>query len=554
MNKMELAFFEEQYNNAVSLRDKTLFKTGATLLVAGAFGGLCFLGLSQTVTAILQMICCVLVWGICREEISDGLRALLKFRPTPGTFQMLALVTACANAIFLLTQNSEESEKAVQSPFAVVLFLTVGLSMGMKYLFVLQIIKNLDLIRDKKTYSLQVTDLSLSKKYIRKVCSATPLEDFPNVMRTSFDSDPVRGRYHKFGLLTILIVLIFSLVATIIREGMFLSAASYLLVICCSFAAELAFVLPYVIMQMRLRKLGSILLGNYSIEQLREVDTLLIKDTDLFPAEKNEVLNLRIRKPERSNDALCYIAALLHLSESPMEEAFHRTCPGIPEKGPTVLQWRVIKNYGIVATVNVDNVLLGNRHLMLSHNIQPWSPDKEAMLTAAGVHLMYLAINGEIVATMIFRYGDDPQLKKSAEMLEGEFNLLVDTMDCNINENMIQRHYDLSRTKISVPDPDEAQSVVETREELEDDPSPPVMISAHNALGILESIRRAKQLHRSVGLCITVQQISVLFGLLLTLAGILLAPDNLHWSWPLMFNLLWALPVPVIALFRKDKK
>ena len=37
MNKMELAFFEEQYNNAVVLRDKALFKIGSTLLIAGIF-------------------------------------------------------------------------------------------------------------------------------------------------------------------------------------------------------------------------------------------------------------------------------------------------------------------------------------------------------------------------------------------------------------------------------------------------------------------------------------------------------------------------------------
>ena len=548
MNKMELAFFEEQYNNAVVLRDKTLFKIGSTLLIAGVFWGLGLLGITPTATAILQLLACVLVWGICREEMSDGLRDLLKFHPSAKTFQALGLVACCAHAIFLLTQNG------AASPFAAVLFLSVGLSMGMKYLFALQITKNLDLIRDKKTFALQVSDLTLSKKYIRKVCSVNPMEEFPNVLRTSFESDPVEKRSRKYGLLVLLAVLILAIAATVLHDGLFLPALAYLLVLCCSFAADLAFVLPYVILQMRLRKMGSILLGNYSIEQLRGVDTLLIKDTDLFPPEHNEVLDLRIRKPERATDAVSYAAALLRLSESPMEEAFLRICPPLPERSPSVLQWRVIKNYGIVATVNVDNVLFGNRHLMLSHNVRPWSPDKEAMLTAAGVHLMYLAINGEIAATMIFRYREDPQLKKSAEMPEGEFNLLVDTKDCNVNENMIQRHYDLSRTKISVPDPDEAESVEETREELEDDQSPPVMISAHNALGILESIRRAKQLHKSVGLCITLQQISVFFGLLLTAVGIFFAPQNMHWSWPLLFNFLWALPVPAIALFRKEKK
>ena len=117
---------------------------------------------------------------------------------------------------------------------------------------------------------------------------------------------------------------------------------------------------------------------------------------------------------------------------------------------------------------------------------------------------------------------------------------------------MIQRKYDLSHTKISVPDPDEAESVVETREELEDDQSPPVMISTQNALGILESIRRGKQLYKTVQLCIAIQQLSILGGLLLTLAGLLIAPGQMSWVWPFAFHLIWALPVVAVSLFKNQ--
>ena len=94
--------------------------------------------------------------------------------------------------------------------------------------------------------------------------------------------------------------------------------------------------------------------------------------------------------------------------------------------------------------------------------------------------------------------------------------------------------------------------MVETREEMEEDQSPPVMLSTQNALGILESIRRGKQLHKSVGLCITVQQISVLFGVILTGVGMLIAPERLDWYWLLIFNVIWALPALAVGLFKKD--
>ena len=548
MRRKPLSFFEEQYNSAVASRDKLLLKTGVCLGIGAVFGLLVFLELPRLALAILQLIFSGLLWAVCNDEMTGGIRAFLKLRPSTDSFNALGLVGLSAHAVYMMAATTPADQHFI----GFVLYLSIALSMGMKYLYVLQIIKNLDLIRDKKTYALQVTDLSLSKKYIRQVCSANPVVDFPNVVRTSYDSDPFAKKNRRFIPLVTLGILAVSVVVSLIHKGSLLVSLSALLCICGGFSVEMSFVLPYVMMQIRLRKMGSILLGNYSVEHLKETDTLLVKDTDLFPPENNEVLNFNIRNNAMAKEAVNYTAALLNISESPLEEAFCRAFPDLPQRKPTVLQWRVIKNYGIVATVDIDNVLMGNRNLLLSHNVQPWSAEKEAMLTAAGVHLLYVVINGRIAATMVCRYREDPELKKSAELLGGDFNLLVDTKDCNVNENMIQRKYDLSHTKISVPDPDEAESVVETREELEEDQSPPVMLSTQNALGILESIRRAKQLHQSVNLCLTIQQLSTLFGLFLTVVGMLISPGNLSWIWFLGFNVLWALPAVAISLFKKD--
>ncbi len=548
MRRKELSFFEEQYNTALASRDKLLFKTGIALAIAALFGLLTALKVPTLVLAILELIFSAGLWVVCNSEITDGLKTFLKLRPSSNSFHALALVASAVHAIYMMAAKSPADSHFVVA----VLYLSVALSMGMKTLYALQIVKNLDLIRDKKTYALQVTDLSLSKKYIRQVCSANPVVDFPNVVRTSYESDPTQKKNRTFIPIVTLCVIALSVALSFLPKGAFPVAWLALMCICAGFSAEMSFVLPYLMMQVRLRKLGSILMGNYSIEHLKEADTLLVKDTDLFPEENNEVMNFSIRNNALAKETVLYTAALLKVSESPLEEAFHKALPGIPEKLPAILQWRVIKNYGIVATVNVDNVLLGNRNLLLSHNIQPWKPEKEAMLTAAGVHLMYVAINGQIAATMVTRYGEDPELKKSAELLGGDFNLLVETKDCNINENMIQRKYDLSHTKISVPDPDEAESVVETREELEEDQSPPVMLSTQNALGILESIRRAKILHKTVNHCITIGQLSTLFGLVLTAIALLVAPGQMTWIWILSFQVLWTLPVLALSLFSKN--
>ena len=305
--------------------------------------------------------------------------------------------------------------------------------------------------------------------------------------------------------------------------------------------------LPYVITQIRLRREGSILVGNYSLDGLKETDTLLIKDRDLFPECENKILSMRIRT--RKSDVPGYIAALLAVTDSPLQEAFRTAEPAVPDRLPPVLQWHIIKNYGVVATVNADNVLFGNRNLLISHNVTPWGADKEAVLTAAQVHLMYLVINGEIAATMAVRYGEDAEMKKATENLSADYQILVDTRDCNINESMIRRRYDLPRAKISLPDPDELESVTEAREELEEDAKPPVMLTTKNPLAVLDSICRTRRLEKSVEISLLTQRLGILFGLLLTAVAFVVWPAEVSWGWLMAFQLLWTVPTVAVSFF-----
>ena len=542
----ELSYFEQQYNTAVTAKDRFLFKTGATFLIAALFWLFTLLSLPRVAAALIQLVFTGLVWFLCRTELTDGLKFLLKLSPSADSITAVALIAQGAHSVALLVSGEEPARC-----FGAVLFLSVALSQLMKFLFAAQVKANLDLIRDQKTNALSVADLTLSKQQINKICFVNPVVDFPNVVRASWEDDPFRKKNRRFLPFVLLGVILAAVLIGVIRKGTFFTALAALTVICASFAAEAAFVLPYILMETNLRKMGSFLLGNYSVEHLKDADTLLIRDTDLFPPERNQIAGFRIYGTGRHRQASEYTATLLHLIQSPVEDAFAKLIPVVSPRPKDVLQWRVIKNYGVVATVNSDNVLFGNRNLLLSHGVQPWSNDREAMLTAAGVHLNYLAVNGAIWATLVVRYGENPALKTSSELLSGDFHLLVETRDCCISESMIQRRYDLPRVKISVPDPEELDSVRETRTDLEEDSRTPVLLSTQSALGVLEPIRRAKRLDKTVDLCILTQQAATVFGLVLTAAALLIFPGAMHWAWLLTFHLIWFLPVAAVTFFNR---
>ena len=152
----------------------------------------------------------------------------------------------------------------------------------------------------------------------------------------------------------------------------------------------------------------------------------------------------------------------------------------------------------------------------------------------------------------MFHYVRDPEIKRSAEHIGGDFNILVDTDDCNINEQMIKKQYDLPNTKIIVPDDEESDALYEMRHRVSEEPETPVMISTQKATGILASVKQAKNLSQTLEYSILTKHISIILGIVLTTAAIFLAPASISALWLFIYNILWMVPVLILSVGKRD--
>lgn len=168
-----------------------------------------------------------------------------------------------------------------------------------------------------------------------------------------------------------------------------------------SFTGEAAFILPYIVAQQRLRKLGSVLLGAESIDRLKDIDTLVVEDSDLFTDEYSGIVNIRFFKKSYVSKSLEYAAVLLDEIKSPIAPSVFDILECERESLPHVSFVKNIQNHGVYAKVNGEDVLLGNRNLLLSHNISPLSQEQEAAYMTMNRNLFYLAVRGELAAVFI---------------------------------------------------------------------------------------------------------------------------------------------------------
>ncbi len=537
--------FNEQYSAALSTRDSISVKTIAAGVTACVMFILSLLSLPAIVSGITGLVCAIILFIICLNEFSDGIISVFRLQPSNDSLNSLAVVAAAVHSLYQIIDGGQVSQTV-----SWVIFLSVFCSMLMKLLYVNEIVINLNMIKKDKMYEVSAERISLTKRYVEQVCMVNPVVNFPNVFDTSYEGDPSESKSRYFVPVAAGLALILSGVMAIFNGfGGFALALVSLFAITASFTSETSFVLPYIATQRRLRKLGSLLLGYHSIDALKDIETLVVTDVELFPPKRVKINKFRFRNKMYMTEAIEYTAALLLRADTPLKRAFMKmvSCP--KKRLPPVDEWRYMKNYGITATIYGDEVLLGNRNLLLASDITPLPQETEAAMVTKNKNMLYLAINGEIAAYILFTYNFDPAMKQAAENVGEDFNIIVETNDCVITETMVQKRYDLQTTKIIVPDADEVNLISDIRDSIADGNNLPVMITTKNAIGILSSVKQAKNLMHIIDLCILTKQASVGFGLVLTAIALFLAPTYVTGLWLFLFNLLWTIPVIFISAF-----
>lgn len=545
---MKDSYFQEQYSIAQTSKDAFLVKTLVASFSALLTAVLAAVGLSPLVNGIAGLALSVIVFIFCAREMADGLVSIFRFHPSNDSFSSVAIIAAAFHSftLFFSPQN------VVLRIFTPVIFASVAISMFMKYLFICEIISNLNLIKNNKTYVVTTENVDLRKRLIDRICVVNPVVNFPNVVETTYSGDPSEEKIRFFVPIVCGAVFFISVIIGIFSGfGAFAASLAALFAAASSFTSEMAFVLPYIAEQKRLRKMGSVLLGYHSVDAMRDVETLVVSDKDLFPGRYTKMERFRFRDKERMADAVEFTAALLLCADTPFAKTFAASTGCNISRLPEVDDWQYMKNYGILGHIYGDEVLVGNRNMLLSYEILPLAQETEASLTSTNRSILYTAINGVLVSYTVFSYAPDPEMKHAAETVGEDFSIIAMTNDCTITEAAVQKLYGLHNTKILIPDATERDIISEASKTTEEAEALPDMISTRNAIGILSSVRKAKKLAAAVNISVFVKTASIVFGLVLTAAAFFINPLLPGSLWLFIFNLIWTLPVLFITFVKK---
>ena len=269
--------------------------------------------------------------------------------------------------------------------------------------------------------------------------------EFPaNFIKNSDD----RRESNKFIKLMLLISLVCSLTAGIIvgvvQKGFMIGIAAFAAAVALSAPVFGKFIPSYItyIYNRKLNHEGTMIVSLDAAEKTAAANAVVLDSADIFDRKACTMHGMKEFKTMRIDVVLLYAAAMVIKSGGPLKECFEEVVDGRQDLLPPVRELVYEDKMGISARIYEQKVLLGNRNMLIHHNIE--APDRklEEKYARNGRKVIYLACNEKLAALFVVSYSVDEEMKNYMKQLEKSgIQTLVRTNDVNVTEELISERF-----------------------------------------------------------------------------------------------------------------
>ncbi len=196
---------------------------------------------------------------------------------------------------------------------------------------------------------------------------------------------------------------------------------------------------------------GTMITGTDTAEQVASSNAVVLDSADVFDRQSCTMHGMKDFKAIRIDDVLLYAAALVIKSGGPLRESFEQVVDGRQDILPPVKELTYEDKLGIAARIHNQKVLLGNRNLLVNHNVEVPEKSLEERYAHSGRKVMYLAVAEKLAAIFVVSYAVDEKLSGYFKVLENNgIQILVRTNDVNVTQELIADSFGLPRETFKI--------------------------------------------------------------------------------------------------------
>lgn len=204
----------------------------------------------------------------------------------------------------------------------------------------------------------------------------------------------------------------------------------------------------------RLNAENGMVSGYEAVEDALDANAAVLDARDIFSGGDAKIYGLKLFNSMRIDEAILYTAAVVIQSGGALTDVFDSIILSKREMLPNVESLAYEERLGCSGWIYNYRVLVGNRDLLLKHNVEVQSKEEESVFTRSGRQVVYLAVEGKVAAMFVVGYSADEQTAVYMRELEkAGVSILVRTTDSNISEELVEQYFGLPRNFIKVISP-----------------------------------------------------------------------------------------------------
>ena len=408
----------------------------------------------------VNLVLLAVVCGVNWRVFWNGLRGLWGAATADSVLALAGTGALVQLVVLLIGADSFEADKLTLFAAPAALLLCFG-ALG-KYLMSGVIRRNFQLISagSEHVAAFRLEDGELSTRLAEGLGEPDPclvanrpttlMEGF---LRRSFSTRASDRMLQRMSWVLAGAAVLTALIALFTKQGLAMAFTAFAGTLCLGgpASATLLAAIPAMLMQKSAARVGAVVPGWSSIEELSGANMIVVGARDLFPSRSVRLHGIKTFEKERIDLAILYAASVLIAGCDTLRDVFMEIIQG---KTGILFPVESLENdpgFGFTAWVKDKRVILGNRAMMEKQGVEIPSLDYENRYTKGKKLPVYLAVSGRLFGMFLVSYRADEQASHVLQALGRQgISVLVKSDDFSLTTQLIRQVYGLEEGSVKV--------------------------------------------------------------------------------------------------------
>lgn len=196
---------------------------------------------------------------------------------------------------------------------------------------------------------------------------------------------------------------------------------------------------------------GTMVSGFPAVRGCEYANAVAFDSSDIFAHGGCSIHGIKTYHNMHIDEAILYTAALVIAAGGPCGEVFDRVIQCRRELLPEIEDLRYEDKLGLSAWVAGRHVIVGNREMLMHHNIEVPAAESEKKYRHDGRQVMYLAISGKLAAMFVVSYSVNEDIAaRLRDIIAAGMTILIRTTDANITDELVEDIFGLEPNSVKI--------------------------------------------------------------------------------------------------------